>query len=149
MTSIKKALAPSGILVEMRQTVDWSVRNAWLASGENGDCWSQSMRLYLKLKGAGGVRVKGTRLSDRTRCPVNPPPHYWVENKGMVFELSCGVSQIMKKEQFYEGFLVQDVEYAPYGMMFADEIPASGGLNVMGFNDTQLLMLIELCEKLA
>jgi len=145
MTSVKKAVAPSGIIVDMRQTINLERRDAWVASGELGDCWTQSMRLYMKLKGAGGVRVKGTRINDRRRCPVNPPHHYWVENKGMVFESFCGVTQIMKKEDFYKGHTVQDVEYAEFGLMFANEIP-TGGYGKIEFNDAQLMMLIEMCE---
>jgi len=143
--TIKKAKAPGGI-VEMRQKIDWKRRNEWLASGTKGDCVTQSMRLYIKLKGAGGVRVRGTRLSDRTICPVNTPPHYWVENKGYVFESFSGVSQIIEKSQFYKGWLVQDVEYAEYGMLFADEIPTGYGDHCKKFSTKQLEWMVTVYE---
>lgn len=141
------AVAPSGQKIHCRQQVDLVHLMAHTMTGELGDCWTQSMRLYMKLKKAGAVRVRGTRVTDRERDPTNPSPHYWVENNGMVFEKCMGVSQIFKRADFYEGMVIQNAEVAKWGMCFDDEVPAGQGEKVKRFNDKELMDIIEWLEK--
>jgi hypothetical protein len=132
-------------LVEVRQRIDKKKNDAYLASGRAGDCLTQSMRLYLKLRAAGAVRVRGTRAFDRTL--ENKPSHCWVENKGYVFEESVGVQHIYKKEDYYNGEVIQDVEYAK-GMVFEDEkANFTGGRSDQDLTNNQLLLLIQLYER--
>ena len=129
--------------VEVRQRLDKKINKAYIASGREGDCLSQSMRLYLKLRAAGAVRVRGTRTFDRTF--TEPTLHYWVENKGYVFEESIGVQNIYKKEDFYKGEGIQDVEYAR-GMCFEGEFPARFSERMLVSTNDQLMKLIEIYE---
>ena len=136
----------SGGLIEVRQRIDLKKNAAYLASGREGDCLSQSMRLYLKLRGAGAVRVRGTRVFDRSFG--DKPRHYWVENKGYVFEESLGVQHIYKKEDFYKGEVIQDVEYAQ-GCFFDDEglVPEGCEKQYQTLTTDQLLLLIQCYER--
>jgi hypothetical protein len=138
---------PNGKTLEVRQHIDFPHLMAHTMSSELGDCWTASMRLYMKLKGAGAIRVRGNRARDRTDVPDNPPYHYWVENKGMVFESSCGVRQIYKKTEYYDVFEVQDVQVANFGLMFDDEIPNGYEDFMEILSDNQLESLIDVFES--
>lgn len=99
------------------------------------DCIARSMENYIKLMGIGAVRVRGHRASD-----INPtrysakemerhlikgfPHHYWVEAKGMVYDVHGGVCQVMPKNKYYERVQIVDgsTRYAEWGMLFDDEM---------------------------
>jgi len=66
-----------------------------------GDCFLSSLECYWKLRANGAVRLKGVRNNmGFVDTPENP--HYWVENKGMVFDCGGGQQKIYKSEKFYE-----------------------------------------------
>jgi hypothetical protein len=87
-----------------------------------GDCISASLRCYMKLKKAGAIRVGGTRKYDR-EYPFddgNIGRHYWVENKGFVFDESLGLQRIYKKEDYYRDFEIEDIEVSTEGFLLTD-----------------------------
>ena len=91
------------------------------STGELGDCQTGSLRCYMKLKNAGAKRVKGYRKYDLDPSLGEPSHHYWVENKGLVFEESCGLQYIYHKDGWYEENEITGVEYAE-GLLFREEI---------------------------
>ena len=112
------------------------------------DCVTASLKIYMKLYKAGAVRVRGQRLFDRdcdAKYGGKPHYHYWVENKGMVFEEHGGVQCICDKIGFYRMRQIENVEYAPYVCFFQEELPENKELWYM-FNDmseNQIKYLIE------
>lgn len=101
---------------------------------ERGDCIARSMENYVKLMGIGAVRVRGHRASDidPTRYPPKEleyllkcgfPHHYWVEAKGMVYDVHGGACQVMAIDKYYERvhMVSGSVQTAEWGIMFDDE----------------------------
>jgi hypothetical protein len=69
-----------------------------------GDCVSSSLRTWFKMRKIGAVRVRGKRCRERDddkEQGTDKNYHYWVENKDMCFDLSGGLQQIYKKEDYY------------------------------------------------
>jgi hypothetical protein len=74
-----------------------------IAYGEyiGGDCFLKSFECYLRLRSAGAKRFCGRRTAI-AGVDTDDNPHYWVENKGMVFDCGGGQQKIYKTEKFYE-----------------------------------------------
>jgi hypothetical protein len=90
-----------------------------------GNCVSSSLRTYYKMRKVGAVRVRGKRCRERdddAEMGTNKNWHYWVENKGMCFDLSGGLQQIYKKEDYYRLMTVSESHEADLGGLFSDEI---------------------------
>ena len=127
--------------------------------GRLGDCWTASMRYYYKLRKIGAVRMKGKRAFDRLTEEqekkenryTKPHYHYWVENKGIVFEEHSGVQQIFKKDEFYNTLDISDIQQAKIGCFFEEELP--NGLsekqkyNISNSSDKALKSTIIMCMK--
>lgn len=74
-----------------------------IAYGEQigGDCFLKSFECYWRLRGAGAKRVCGIRTAIYGIDNADNP-HYWVENKGKVFDWGGGQQKIYDKDRFYE-----------------------------------------------
>jgi len=99
-----------------------------------GNCSSSSLRTWYKMRGTKtAIRVRGKRereIEDDAEQGVNDNYHYWVENKGMCFDLSGGLQQILKKEDFYEQMSVVVSQEADIGRaFFSDNIKNSENKN--------------------
>lgn len=116
-------------------------------TGELGDCESGSMRCYMKLKNAGAKRVKGFRKWDLDPTQGEISHHFWVENKGLVFEETCGLQYIYRKDEWYEENEITEVEYAE-GLLFEDEIDPTGYSQLGLMSDKQLNRLVVAMEEL-
>jgi hypothetical protein len=91
---------------------------------ETARCRSDSMKLWLKLRGAGAIRVNGTRDYDRIMGD-GKGSHYWVEIKNVVYDEHAGVRQIMDKEAYYTSGSIEVIETSKYGLM-NDELMKMG-----------------------
>jgi hypothetical protein len=91
---------------------------------EGGDCFTSSFKTWAKLRKIGAIRVKGKRgLEQRQeRSGRKNSWHYWVEAKGMVYDVSSGMTLLMTIENFYKTFEVDSVEKAEYVGLFDDEL---------------------------
>jgi hypothetical protein len=91
---------------------------------EGGDCFTSSFKTWAKLRKIGAIRVKGKRgLEQRQeRSGRKNSWHYWVEAKGMVYDVSSGMTLLMTIENFYKTFEVASVEKAEYVGLFDDEL---------------------------
>jgi hypothetical protein len=90
-----------------------------------GNCVSSSLRTYYKMRKNGAVRVRGKRCRERDddkEQGTDKNYHYWVENKGMCFDLSGGLQQIFKKEDYYRLSDISETEEADLGAFFSSEI---------------------------
>jgi len=91
-----------------------------------GNCVSASMRTWFKMKNTPAIRVRGKRdreIELDKKEGRNDNYHFWVENKGMCFDLSGGIQQIYKKEDYYEQMRVWYSQEANVGrLFFSDEI---------------------------
>ena len=118
-------------------------------NNDQGDCKSASIRCYLKLQKAGAIRVKGTRKYDR----VNPfdngsiARHYWVENKGLVFDESLGLQRIYKKEDYYRVAEIEDVEVSTAGFFLSEFDDEEHLLWANSLTDARKYQLIRLWEQ--
>jgi len=74
-----------------------------IAYGEyiGGDCFLKSLECYWRLRSAGAKRVCGRRTAI-AGVDTDDNPHYWVENKDLVFDCGGGQQKIYKKAKFYE-----------------------------------------------
>ena len=91
-----------------------------------GDCILASMKTYKKLRKAGAKRMRGKRQTEIELDRVDGTGknwHYWVENKGIVFDESAGMQQIVRKDVYYEVSNMHFAEEAQVGLFFSDEIP--------------------------
>lgn len=90
-----------------------------------GNCVSSSLRTYYKMRKIGAVRVRGKRCRERDDDKEqgnNDNWHYWVENKGVCFDLSGGFQQIYKKDDYYRLMGVSEAQEADLGGFFSTEI---------------------------
>jgi hypothetical protein len=98
-----------------------------------GNCVSSSLRTWYKMRNTPAIRVRGKRereIEDDKEQGVNDNYHYWVENKGMCFDLSGGLQQIFKKEDYYEQMRVVVSQEADIGRaFFSDNIKKSENKN--------------------
>jgi hypothetical protein len=101
--------------------VDFSEHLRCLMSNQGANCVWDSLELYWKLRKVGAKRVRGKRNTERK----HGGHHYWVENKGMVFELHGGVQTIMTKSLYYKSAEITDVEVAQNKCFFDDELKCS------------------------
>ena len=68
-----------------------------------GKCVLKSLVAWKKLRKAGAVRVKGYRHIERKFIQIlatKPEYHYWVENKGMVFD-DTTEQKVFRKDEYY------------------------------------------------
>jgi hypothetical protein len=86
-----------------------------------GDCKSKSLETWLKLRHLGAVRKRGKRPHVED---LNHPKewHFWVENKGKVFDLSGGVTQIIDAQGYYKASNMQMIQTPTCGCLFNDEL---------------------------
>lgn len=91
---------------------------------EGGDCLTSSFKTWAKLRKIGAIRVRGKRgLEQRQeRSGRKNSWHFWVEAKGMVYDISSGMTLLMTIENFYKNFEVASVEKAEYVGLFDDEL---------------------------
>lgn len=96
-----------------------------------GNCESKSFQTWIKLKNAGAKRMRGKRNLE-VELEANGDSncwHYWVEVKDIVYDESCGITQIMKKAIYYNVSGMVYSEVAPYGAFFkndfGDDMPES------------------------
>jgi hypothetical protein len=91
---------------------------------EYGDCFTSSFKTWVKLRKIGAIRVRGKRgLEQRQESSGRKNSwHYWVEAKGMVYDISSGMTLLMTIENFYKTFEVASVEKAEYVGLFDDEL---------------------------
>lgn len=75
----------------------------------HGNCFTSSLITYYKLRKAGAIRVSGIRKV-LTGCDSKEYPHYWVEQKGKVFDSSNGQLKIVPIDEFYEQLGVIDMK---------------------------------------
>jgi hypothetical protein len=90
-----------------------------------GNCVSSSLRTYYKMRKIGAIRVRGKRCRERDddkEQGTNDNWHYWVENKGVCFDVSGGLQQIYKKDDYYRLMGVSDAQEADLGAFFSTEI---------------------------
>lgn len=65
-----------------------------------GDCYLKSFECFWRLKSAGAKRMVGIRTAlPDTDTPESP--HFWVENKGKVFDWGGGQQKIYDKDAYY------------------------------------------------
>jgi hypothetical protein len=114
------------------------------ATAELGDCQTGSLRCYMKLKNAGAKRVRGYRKCDLEGEPAH---HFWVENKGLVFEETCGLQYIYHKDEWYEENEITGVEYAE-GLLFREEIDPIEYPLLGWLNDEELNRLVVKMEEI-
>jgi hypothetical protein len=105
-----------------QKIVDLEEHLGCVVFGERANCATDSLEVYMKLRKAGAVRVKGKRYLERE---INDPRafHYWVENKGMVFDRHGGVQVIIDKESYYKLKKITDVSIAEHNGYFKEELP--------------------------
>ena len=90
-----------------------------------GNCVSSSLRTYYKMRKVGAIRVRGKRCREREEDEAegtNKNYHYWVENKGVCLDISGGLQQIYKKDDYYRLMNVSISQEADCGGLFSDEI---------------------------
>lgn len=118
-----------------------------------GTCVVDSMLLYLKLRGAGAVRMRGKREMERRgdlEKNTKDHYHYWIENKGIVYDVSGGERVLVKKEDYYLHWKITDEEQAQYGMLFDSEFEGCGKSlkeYVRTANNAQLYNIIDTMNK--
>jgi hypothetical protein len=74
----------------------------------HGNCFTSSLITYYKMRKAGAIRVSGIRNA-LPGCDSKQYPHYWVEQKGKVFDSSNGQLKIVPIDEFYEQMGVIDM----------------------------------------
>lgn len=91
---------------------------------EGGDCLTSSFQTWVKLRKIGAVRVRGKRNLEQLQESSGRKNswHYWVEAKGMVYDLSSGMTLLMTIENYYKASNVVSAEYAEYVGLFDDEL---------------------------
>jgi hypothetical protein len=119
-----------------------------------GNCVSSSLRTWYKMRNTPAIRVRGKRqreIEDDKEQGRNDNYHYWVENKGMCFDLSGGLQQILKKEDFYKQMCVVVSQKADIGRaFFSDDIKGNENKNkvlTIMENDYYLDRLIKIYEE--
>lgn len=73
----------------------------------HGNCFTSSLITYYKMRRAGAIRVSGIRNA-LPGCDNKEYPHYWVEQKGKVFDSSNGQLKVVPIDEFYEQMGVVD-----------------------------------------
>jgi hypothetical protein len=73
----------------------------------HGNCFTSSLITYYKMRRAGAIRVSGIRNA-LPGCDNKDYPHYWVEQKGKVFDSSNGQLKVVPIDEFYEQMGVVD-----------------------------------------
>ena len=91
---------------------------------EGGDCLSSSFGTWVKLRKIGAVRVRGKRMLEQLQEIGGRQGswHYWVEAKGMVYDLSSGATLLMTTENYYKAAQIIDVQKAEYVGLFDCEL---------------------------
>ena len=89
-----------------------------------GSCILDSMRTWIKMRKAGAIRVKGKRDIERANTGRTGKDHYhyWVENKGKVFDITLNKLSIFSKTDFYNNLNISDTIIAPYSGLFLEEV---------------------------
>jgi hypothetical protein len=82
------------------------------ATEPKGDCAEKSMLCKLKLNKIGAVRKRGVMSKQflTGRAFGDDFIHYWVEAKGLVYDISQGKQRITDIKTFYELYGVERVE---------------------------------------
>lgn len=95
-----------------------------------GDCQSKSLHTWYKMRKAGAKRMRGRRMTERLFEGLNVNRyHYFVVNKGMIFDQSMGVTQIAPAEAYYKDSEMQDLQESDCGAWFADELETENAAN--------------------
>lgn len=71
-----------------------------------GDCYLKSLEVFWRLKGVGATRMCGVRAAI-LNADTPEHPHFWVENKGKVFDWGGGQQKIYNKDRFYADMRIQ------------------------------------------
>lgn len=118
-----------------------------------GNCVSSSLRTWFKMRKTEAIRVRGKRSRERDddkEQGTDKNYHYWVENKDMCFDLSGGLQQIYKKEDYYRLMDVSEAKEADIKRaFFSDEIKVINKkfLLKMMDNDHHLEELVKITEE--
>jgi len=80
---------------------------------EVASCRCDSLKMWLKLRKAGAIRVKGTRAYDR----LHGGHHFWTEIKGVVYDEHGGIRQILDKNEYYKMAGIEVIESSKYGLI--------------------------------
>ena len=86
---------------------------------KSGKCVSDSLKIYQKLFKIGSKRVRGKINRPEIFKVVDDETdltHYWVEAKGMVYDINNYQKIIMPIDEYYQELNISDVEYADYGI---------------------------------
>jgi hypothetical protein len=95
-----------------------------------GDCQTKSLQTWFKMRKVGAKRMRGSRFCDRRLVGEGfSKYHYFVVNKGMIFDESMGITQISPAADYYRESEMQDIQEADYGAWFAEELPGEPALD--------------------
>ena len=104
-----------------------------------GDCILASYATYFKMRKNGAVRVSGIRKA--MNLDNTDYPHYWVENKGLVFDCSNGQQIIVPKKSYYKELDVQVLNVGDsYGSIPSDGIDFIKALKEACLTNTDAVM---------
>ena len=78
-----------------------------------GDCIISSFETWWKLRRIGAVRCRGKRHIERD-SPDPDALHYWVEAKGLIYQRTNGITQIVSIDEYYRVMEITDVERSIY-----------------------------------
>jgi hypothetical protein len=118
MTQSLDIISPSGETIETSwSSINTTIinNNGGLFADGKGTCVPDSLRYWVKLAKAGATRMRGQRS-------FGMGIHYWVENKGKVFDISGNKLTICKTDEYYANFEITNIETAPYSGLFIDEV---------------------------
>jgi hypothetical protein len=107
---------PVGVLTTWSEiNVSLLKNNGGVFGNGGGTCIPDSLKTWVKMFKAGATRMRGRRFGEVCF-------HYWVENKGKVFDISGNILSIVNTDEYYKQLQVVGAEPAIYSGLFRSEV---------------------------
>lgn len=107
-----------------------------------GDCWPSSLLMWWKMRKIGASRMRGKRTIEQTINDPDNQYHYWVENKGLVFEEMMGIRRIIPKDEYYRINKIVEAEAAEACGIHTDEYPKADRKLMRNLDERQLINIV-------
>jgi len=107
-----------------------------------GDCWPSSLLMWWKMRKIGASRMRGKRNIEQTINDPDNQYHYWVENKGLVFEEMSGIRRIIPKDEYYRINKIVEAEAAEACGIHTDEYPKADRKLMRNLDERQLINIV-------